>query len=40
MTATARPPVPGELADMVRIDDRLVPLSIPVAGGMLAAIKH
>jgi len=28
-----------ELADMVRIDDRLVPLSIPVAGGLLAAIK-
>jgi predicted O-methyltransferase YrrM len=29
-----------ELADMVRIDDRLVPLSIPLAGGLLAAIKH
>jgi predicted O-methyltransferase YrrM len=29
-----------ELADMVRIDDRLLPLSIPVAGGLLAAIKH
>jgi predicted O-methyltransferase YrrM len=29
-----------ELADMVRIDDRLVPLTIPVAGGLLAAIKH
>ncbi|HEY6792250.1 MAG TPA: methyltransferase, partial [Trebonia sp.] len=29
-----------ELAEMVRIDDRLVPLSIPVAGGLLAAIKH
>jgi predicted O-methyltransferase YrrM len=29
-----------ELADIVRIDDRLVPLSIPVAGGLLAAIKH
>jgi predicted O-methyltransferase YrrM len=28
-----------ELAEMVRIDDRLVPLSIPVAGGLLAAIK-
>lgn len=29
-----------ELAEMARIDDRLVPLSIPVAGGLLAAIKH
>ena len=29
-----------ELADMVRIDERLVPLSIPIAGGLLAAIKH
>ena len=29
-----------ELAEMVRIDDRLVLLSIPVAGGLLAAIKH
>jgi predicted O-methyltransferase YrrM len=28
-----------ELAEMVRIDDRLVPLSIPVAGGLLAAVK-
>lgn len=28
-----------ELADMIRIDDRLVPLLLPVAGGMLAAIK-
>jgi predicted O-methyltransferase YrrM len=28
-----------ELAEMVRTDDRLVPLSIPVAGGLLAAIK-
>jgi len=28
-----------ELAEMVRIDDRLVPLRIPVAGGLLAAIK-
>ena len=28
-----------ELHEMVRIDDRLVPLSIPVAGGLLAAIK-
>jgi predicted O-methyltransferase YrrM len=29
-----------ELAEIVRIDDRLVPLSIPVAGGLLAAIKR
>ena len=29
-----------ELAEMVRIDDRLVPLSIPVAGGLLAAVKR
>jgi predicted O-methyltransferase YrrM len=29
-----------ELAEMVRTDDRLVPLKIPVAGGLLAAIKH
>lgn len=28
-----------ELADMIRIDDRLVPLLLPVAGGLLAAIK-
>jgi predicted O-methyltransferase YrrM len=28
-----------ELADMVRNDDRLVPMLIPVAGGLLAAIK-
>jgi predicted O-methyltransferase YrrM len=28
-----------ELADMVRIDDRLVPLLLPVADGLLAAIK-
>ena len=28
-----------ELADMVRIDDRLVPLLLPVAGGLLAAVK-
>jgi predicted O-methyltransferase YrrM len=28
-----------ELGEMVRTDDRLVPLSIPVAGGLLAAIK-
>ena len=29
-----------ELADMVGIDDRLVPLLLPVAGGLLAAIKR
>jgi predicted O-methyltransferase YrrM len=29
-----------ELSEMVRIDDRLVPLTIPVAGGLLAAIKQ
>jgi predicted O-methyltransferase YrrM len=28
-----------ELADMIRIDDRLVPLLLPVAGGLLAAVK-
>ena len=28
-----------ELADMIRIDERLVPLLLPVAGGLLAAIK-
>jgi predicted O-methyltransferase YrrM len=28
-----------ELADMIRIDDRMVPLLLPVAGGLLAAIK-
>jgi predicted O-methyltransferase YrrM len=28
-----------ELADMIRIDDRVVPLLLPIAGGMLAAIK-
>lgn len=28
-----------ELAEMARIDDRLVKLSLPVAGGLLAAIK-
>jgi predicted O-methyltransferase YrrM len=28
-----------ELADMIRIDDRLVPLLLPVADGLLAAIK-
>jgi predicted O-methyltransferase YrrM len=29
-----------ELADMIRIDERLVPLLLPVAGGLLAAIKR
>jgi predicted O-methyltransferase YrrM len=28
-----------ELADMIRIDDRLVPLLLPVAGGLLTAVK-
>jgi predicted O-methyltransferase YrrM len=28
-----------ELADMVAADDRLVPLLLPIAGGLLAAIK-
>jgi predicted O-methyltransferase YrrM len=28
-----------ELADMARNDDRLVPMLLPVAGGLLAAIK-
>jgi predicted O-methyltransferase YrrM len=28
------------LAELVRIDDRLVPLGIPVSGGVLAAIRH
>ena len=28
-----------ELADMVRIDDRVIPLLLPIAGGLLAAIK-
>jgi predicted O-methyltransferase YrrM len=28
-----------ELADMMRIDDRLVPLLLPIADGLLAAIK-
>jgi len=28
-----------ELSDMVGNDDRLVPLLLPIAGGMLAAIK-
>jgi predicted O-methyltransferase YrrM len=29
-----------ELADMVRIDERLVPLFLPIAGGLIAAIKR
>ena len=29
-----------ELADIVRIDERLVPLLLPMAGGLLAAIKR
>jgi predicted O-methyltransferase YrrM len=29
-----------ELADMIRIDERLVPLLLPIAGGLLAAIKR
>ncbi len=40
------PPGPGpaddgsrELVDMAKIDERLVPLLLPVAGGLLAAIK-
>jgi predicted O-methyltransferase YrrM len=43
----ALPPGPGpagdgarELADMVGNDDRLVPLLLPIAGGILAAIKR
>jgi len=43
----ALPPGPGpaedgarELADMIKIDDRLVPLLLPIAGGLLAAIKR
>jgi predicted O-methyltransferase YrrM len=28
-----------ELADMIRIDDRVIPLLLPIAGGLLAAIK-
>jgi predicted O-methyltransferase YrrM len=38
----AFPSTPGarELADMIRIDERLVPLLLPVAGGLLAAIKR
>ena len=30
----------SELADMVTADERLVPLLLPIAGGMLAAIKR
>ena len=40
------PPAPGpaedgirELAGIIRIDERLVPLLLPIAGGLLAAIK-
>jgi len=29
-----------ELADMIKIDERLVPLLLPIAGGLLAAIKR
>jgi predicted O-methyltransferase YrrM len=29
-----------ELADMIRIDERLVPLMLPVADGVLAAVKR
>jgi predicted O-methyltransferase YrrM len=29
----------SELADLVRADERLVPLLLPIAGGLLAAIK-
>ena len=38
----ALPPAPGsgELAELVRTDDRLVPLLLPVAGGVLAAVKR
>ena len=28
-----------ELADMIRNDDRVVPLLLPIAGGLLAAVK-
>ncbi|MBO0804966.1 MAG: O-methyltransferase [Nocardiopsaceae bacterium] len=31
---------PGELAEMVGTDERLVPLLLPVAGGMLTAVKR
>lgn len=30
----------GELADAVRNDERLVPLLLPIAGGLLAAVKR
>jgi predicted O-methyltransferase YrrM len=43
----ALPPGPGpaedgarEIADMIKIDERLVPLLLPIAGGLLAAIKR
>jgi predicted O-methyltransferase YrrM len=29
-----------ELADMIRIDERLVPLFLPIAGGLIASIKR
>jgi len=29
-----------ELADMIKIDERLVPLFLPIAGGLIAAIKR
>ena len=29
-----------ELAEMIRIDERLVPLMLPVAGGLLAGVKR
>ena len=29
-----------ELAGIIRIDERLVPLLLPIAGGLLAAIKR
>jgi len=28
-----------ELADMIRIDDRVIPLLLPIAGGLLATVK-
>ena len=44
---SALPPGPGpaedgarEIADMIKIDERLVPLLLPIAGGLLAAIKR
>lgn len=37
-------PVPGsdadELAELIRTDERLVPLLLPIAGGLLAAVKR